>query len=449
MAVTLTTNLRNEYQLLFDSCLIRPARLAAASTMAARVSANRNRYQTVGKPLGIPWYLVGLVHAMEASLNFSTHLHNGDPLSARTTHVPAGRPAAGHPPFTWEESATDALKLEGLGSWTDWSLPGLLFRLELYNGWGYRGQHPPVPTPYLWSFSNHYTKGKYVGDGTFSASAVSQQCGAAVILKRLVQIGAVQLGSIAPRALQLANPHMTGPDVVEAQRLLAKNPFGDFAPGTADGDYGSVSRDATKRAKWALGYPPGQVDGSFGPALAAYLSGKKPLPPAYKQLRAKRLAAAPGEAQIRQAIVKWALWGVAHTNLISYTNGGARLAALATPGALPLATDCSAFATLCYSWAKAPNPNVKGPYNAAAGGFTGTMLTHCKHIPRSAAKPGDLVVWTPPNEGHHVCVLVSGGADPWLVSHGDDSGPKKLRFSVEDAAQRQGGHGTVVYLSAF
>ncbi len=71
MAVTLTTNLRNEYQLLFDSCLIRPARLAAASTMAARVSANRNRYQTVGKPLGIPWYLVGLVHAMEASLNFS------------------------------------------------------------------------------------------------------------------------------------------------------------------------------------------------------------------------------------------------------------------------------------------------------------------------------------------------------------------------------------------
>ena len=56
---------------------------------------------------------------------------------------------------------------------------------------------------------------------------------------------------------------------------------------------------------------------------------------------------------------------------------------------------------------------------------------------------------SPPAQGAHVCVVVQGGADPWLVSHGDDSGPKKLRFSDEDAYQRQNGHGTVVYLSAF
>jgi len=77
------------------------------------------------------------------------------------------------------------------------------------------------------------------------------------------------------------------------------------------------------------------------------------------------------------------------------------------------------------------------------------MLTHCKHIPMSSAKPGDLVVWSPPSDGHHVCVLVSPGPNPWLVSHGDDSGPKKLRFSDEDAAQRQNGHGTATYLSVF
>jgi hypothetical protein len=45
--------------------------------------------------------------------------------------------------------------------------------------------------------------------------------------------------------------------------------------------------------------------------------------------------------------------------------------------------------------------------------------------------------------------VVSAGADPTLVSHGDDSGPKKLRFSAEDAYQRGHGHGTAVWLSAF
>jgi hypothetical protein len=81
--------------------------------------------------------------------------------------------------------------------------------------------------------------------------------------------------------------------------------------------------------------------------------------------------------------------------------------------------------------------------------FTGSMLSHCRRIPRSAVQPGDLVVWTPPRTGQHVCVVIQGGADPMLVSHGDDSGPKKLRFSAEDAYQRRHGHGTAVWLSAF
>jgi hypothetical protein len=46
-------------------------------------------------------------------------------------------------------------------------------------------------------------------------------------------------------------------------------------------------------------------------------------------------------------------------------------------------------------------------------------------------------------------VVVAGGADPLLVSHGDHSGPKKLRFSAEDAYQRRHRHGTAVWLSVF
>ena len=44
-------------------------------------------------------------------------------------------------------------------------------------------RYPEVLTPYLWSFSNHYKKGKFVKDGKFDPEFVSKQCGAAVILK--------------------------------------------------------------------------------------------------------------------------------------------------------------------------------------------------------------------------------------------------------------------------
>jgi len=75
--------------------------------------------------------------------------------------------------------------MRGLGAKTDWSLAGMLYQLEGYNGWGYRLHHPHVLTPYLWSFSNHYTSGKYVAGGTWSDIAASKQCGAAVLLRRL------------------------------------------------------------------------------------------------------------------------------------------------------------------------------------------------------------------------------------------------------------------------
>jgi lysozyme family protein len=441
--------LAGDYQLLFDSCLVRPQRAALANQLAAKIVANRGRYDRVGKPLGIPWYVVGLIHTMESSMDFSRHLHNGDPLTARTTHVPAGRPPTGDPPFTWEESASDALTLQGLPRWKDWSVPGVLYKLEAYNGFGYRDHHPDVLSPYLWSFSNHYTRGKYVADGSFSPTAVSQQCGAGVLLKRLTQLGAITEPELGPRTLELTNPYLTGPDVEEAQRLLADNPFGDFAPGDPDGEYGPVSADATRRAKLALGFPAGQVNGTFGPTIRAFLAGEKPLPKSFERTRAKRLAAAPDEAAARKQIVDWALWGVKNAARISYSQGGNRLGALDRPGALPLATDCSGFPTLCYSWAKAPNPHAAGKYVREAGGYTGTMLRHCRRIPRSAAKPGDLVVWTPPADGAHACIVVSTGPDPWLVSHGGDSGPTRIRFSDEDAYQRRAGHGTPVFLSAF
>jgi lysozyme family protein len=196
MTLPLTPELRAEYQKLFDTCQVNPAKVAEVNSLASKLVQNRARYEAVGKPLSIPWQFLGVIHTMECSQRFDQHLHNGDPLTARTVHVPAGRPLTGNPPFTWEASATDALTLEGLDKVTDWSLPGLLYRMEKYNGFGYRTRHPEVLTPYLWSASNHYTKGKFVADGTFDPDAVSKQDGGAVILQRLIQL--VPLAEAAP-----------------------------------------------------------------------------------------------------------------------------------------------------------------------------------------------------------------------------------------------------------
>lgn len=190
--ISLTSKLKDEYQHLFDTCMIRQEKAKQVETILSKIEPNRNRYAAVGDPLGIPGYFVGVIHNMEASLNFKTHLHNGDPLTKRTTHVPAGRPTAGAPPFTWEESATDALKFQRLHDLDDWSLPATLFRLEKFNGLGYRTGHPEVLSPYLWSFSNHYTRGKFVADGKFSPTAVSQQCGAAILLRRMAETGTIK-----------------------------------------------------------------------------------------------------------------------------------------------------------------------------------------------------------------------------------------------------------------
>lgn len=190
--VKFTEALRTEYDKLFNSCIIRPERVSAVDTIVSKLQTNRNRYEQVGESAGIPWFFVAVIHNMEASLSFTRHLHNGDPLTGRTFHVPRGRPVKGNPPFTWEESAVDALNIRKLNAQTDWSLSGLLYQVEGYNGWGYRLYHPHVLSPYLWSFSNHYKSGKYVADGTWSDTAVSKQCGAAVLLRRMAETGLIE-----------------------------------------------------------------------------------------------------------------------------------------------------------------------------------------------------------------------------------------------------------------
>lgn len=181
-------SLKSEYARLYRKLTVRPERQESADWHLAMIRKSRSRYEKVGEQTGVPWYFIAVCHALESSFNFRAHLHNGDfPLTARTRQVPAGRPKQWLPPSDWESSAKDALRLLGFTGQADWSLERTLYRLEAYNGFGYRGF--AVPTPYLWSFSNHYERGKFVSDGKFSHIAKSQQCGAAVMLKLLGEAG--------------------------------------------------------------------------------------------------------------------------------------------------------------------------------------------------------------------------------------------------------------------
>jgi len=181
------TNVNNpfelEYRVLFDTCIIKESKFAEIDSIISKMVTNKARYETVADKLNIPWNFIAIIHCMEGSLSFSRHLHNGDPLTARTVQVPKGRPLTGNPPFSWEDSAVDALTMEGFTRTTDWSITGMLYSFEKYNGMGYRKKG--INSPYLWSYSNHYTSGKFTMDGVFDPKAVSKQIGAAVLLRRM------------------------------------------------------------------------------------------------------------------------------------------------------------------------------------------------------------------------------------------------------------------------
>jgi lysozyme family protein len=251
MAAPKLSSLRAEYNDLLNTCVIRSARLSEVQKICDKILKNQTRYESLGSDNGVPWYMVAVIHSLEGDLDFTTHLHNGDSLKRRTINDPAGRPPGGSPPFTFEESAKDALAFDRMNVGLEPSFAGICFKLEGFNGFGsrFKGIH----TPYLWSFSNHYTAGKFVRDGVFSPTAVSEQCGAAVILRRLLEMKAVDFAEQKTPELRddativYSKKKSTDPAVVERvtkfQELLNTQP-GIFL--RADGVPGDRTSEAVK-----------------------------------------------------------------------------------------------------------------------------------------------------------------------------------------------------------
>lgn len=209
-----------DYTRHWQSAEILPNRLPSITAGAKRVLAGKARYQAVARLMGkdFPWALVGCLHLREANCNFNCHLHNGDPLSARTVHVPAGRPLTGSPPFSWEASALDALTMRGLNRVTDWSVERFAYEAEGYNGWGYHGKG--LESPYDWSGIDDPDKagqqelahGKYIRDHVFDASVIDQQPGVMSVLKVLMGLDpTIALGAQKAPQTPSAKPSETSP----------------------------------------------------------------------------------------------------------------------------------------------------------------------------------------------------------------------------------------------
>ncbi len=201
---------KNEYESLWNSIAIRPEKVSTVDYYVDMIQKNKTRYLNIQNSLGVPWFWVGIIHGLEGSFNFATHLHNGDSLSRRTVQVPNGRPTNSAPPFSWEFSAKDAINYDGYSTWSDWQLASILaYSFERFNGFGYRGWD--INSPYLWSYSYHYTRGKYVADGRYDPYFVSGQAGAMVILKRGIDRGlwSLQDSDIADLIKATDQPELT------------------------------------------------------------------------------------------------------------------------------------------------------------------------------------------------------------------------------------------------
>jgi lysozyme family protein len=169
---------REDYATLIPKLKINSDKIAEVNRLCEQFYKTQERYAVVSKATGVPVDVLFALHYREASLDFRSCLHNGERIIGNgrvTTLVPKGRG-----PFnSWEAAAIDAITIEKYAFPNEWSLQKKLEFCESFNGMGYKRRG--VPSPYVLSYTNGYSCGKYVADGKFDVNFKDQQCGVAAI----------------------------------------------------------------------------------------------------------------------------------------------------------------------------------------------------------------------------------------------------------------------------
>lgn len=170
---------RPEYSEIIPTLKIRDDRFLEVKLICDKFKTLKPRYDIVSEKTGVPSDLIFALHYREASLRFNGVLHNGENILG-TGHKTRLEPKGRGPFETWEEAAIDALLIKKNIFPQSWTLESKLTFAERFNGLGYK--YKGLPSPYVLSFTNGYSKGKYVADGKFDANFIDKQCGVAAIL---------------------------------------------------------------------------------------------------------------------------------------------------------------------------------------------------------------------------------------------------------------------------
>ena len=179
-------------------------------------------YQAVSAKTGVPWAVIAVVHERESSQDWTASLAQGDPWNWISVHVPAGRG-----PFkSWEEAAVDALvNCAPYAAYNrDWSTGGTLTKLEEYNGLGYASRGKP--SPYIWSGTDQYIRGKYVRDGVYDPEAIDTQLGCAGLLLAMMTLDpaitftgvTIASAKSAPAAPNPSPPNIAKPSITHPSK---------------------------------------------------------------------------------------------------------------------------------------------------------------------------------------------------------------------------------------
>lgn len=147
----------------------------------------KSRYEKASKIIKekagyiIPWQVIGVVHGMEASFDFSKQLLNGQLYTQRTTWVPRNR----GPWQSWEESCVDAFRWDSDYKIVpnEWGVAETALFCERWNGMAY--WRMGNPSPYLYGFCSVQVPGKFVEDGKYSPGAITMQVGVIVQLEKI------------------------------------------------------------------------------------------------------------------------------------------------------------------------------------------------------------------------------------------------------------------------
>lgn len=230
---------------------------------AAKIVANKARYQDVERRSGVHWLFVAVSHYRESTLDFSRQLGQGDPLDRVSIHVPAGRgPFLG--PKGFEDAAVDALVncAPYAARNKDWTIAGMLTLLERYNGLAYANANRP--SPYVWSGTDQYVNGKVVVDHGPIEPIVDKQLGCAGLILAVMAIDPSVTFDVAPKV----TPDLPAPapalDGVWLQTSL--NKLGAAPILAVDGIVGAGTRSAVRAFQQSKGL---LMDGLVGPATLA------------------------------------------------------------------------------------------------------------------------------------------------------------------------------------